>query len=239
MLNYQVETLDGLDDAAKSFYAEQDGKFVLQVDGVVPKDRADDLARQLQDAKNEAIDNRKKVKPYETLGTIEEIQAKLADVAKGKNPDHERIVAEMNAAHEAKVAELSGELMKVRKGGALEKLKAELAKADVIPEGLDMLTVFAQSRMEFADDGATRFLSSDGKPLIGSGSDGSATISDFAKMLAKENPMLVNDAGTGGGGTPPKGKGGTPDKTVTRAQFDTMSHADRSAFSKSGGKVVD
>ncbi len=45
-------------------------------------------------------------------------------------------------------------------------------------------------------------------------------------------------AANGGGGAP--GGGGTPgSKTVTREQFDAMSHVDRSAFAKDGGKVVD
>lgn len=34
MLKTVVETLDGLDEAVKPFYAETDGKFVLQVEGV-------------------------------------------------------------------------------------------------------------------------------------------------------------------------------------------------------------
>lgn len=34
MLKTVLETLDGVDDAVKPFYAENDGKFVLQLDGV-------------------------------------------------------------------------------------------------------------------------------------------------------------------------------------------------------------
>ena len=42
-----------------------------------------------------------------------------------------------------------------------------------------------------------------------------------------------------GGGGAPGGGGQVGAKTVTRSQFDGMSHVDRSAFAKDGGKVVD
>lgn len=42
-----------------------------------------------------------------------------------------------------------------------------------------------------------------------------------------------------GGGGAAGGKGGEGGKTVTRSQWDGMSHIDRSNFSKEGGKVVD
>lgn len=34
MLKTVLDTLDGVDDAVKAFYAEKDGKFILQIDGV-------------------------------------------------------------------------------------------------------------------------------------------------------------------------------------------------------------
>lgn len=43
----------------------------------------------------------------------------------------------------------------------------------------------------------------------------------------------------GGGGAPGGAAGGTGGKTLTRAQFDALSHPERATFSKDGGKVVD
>lgn len=42
-----------------------------------------------------------------------------------------------------------------------------------------------------------------------------------------------------GGGAPGGSGGGLAAKTVTRPQFDAMSHVERSSFAKDGGKVVD
>jgi hypothetical protein len=83
-------------------------------------------------------------------------------------------------------------------------------------------------------------MTSDGKPMIGSGSDHGATLADLAKELATSKSYAVRDAGKGGGGKPAGSQGGTPDKpTVTRATFDAMSQVERAAHSKSGGAVKD
>lgn len=51
---------------------------------------------------------------------------------------------------------------------------------------------------------------------------------------------ILKGSGASGGGANPGSGGGTPgSKTMTRAQFDAASQADRAAFSKGGGKVVD
>ena len=79
----------------------------------------------------------------------------------------------------------------------------------------------------------------DGKPMIGSGSDGGATLGDRAKSLAETHTYALQDQGKGGGGTP-QNKGGTPgNKTMERGAFDAMGQHDRGQFIKDGGKVVD
>lgn len=46
-------------------------------------------------------------------------------------------------------------------------------------------------------------------------------------------------AANGGGGAPGSGGAKGDAKTITRAQFDSMSHPERSSFSTGGGKVID
>jgi hypothetical protein len=95
-------------------------------------------------------------------------------------------------------------------------------------------------RLKFTEDGTAQVMTSDGKPMIGSGADHGATLADLAKELAASKPYAVRDAGKGGGGKPAGSQGGTPDKpTATRPVFNEMTQNERMAFSKSGGKVVD
>ena len=58
-----------------------------------------------------------------------------------------------------------------------------------------------------------------------------------AKQIAGKIPHLVADGGKGGGGKPPS-NGGTPAKTITRAEFDAIPAADRASFFKNGGKLT-
>ena len=103
---------------------------------------------------------------------------------------------------------------------------------------MDLLANFALSRVSYAEDGALRVSTMDGKPMIGTGADHGATLSDLAKELAGSVPQLVRDAGAGGGGKQPGSNGGTPKTTITRTAFDAMDQGARSTFAKEGGKVV-
>jgi len=95
-------------------------------------------------------------------------------------------------------------------------------------------------RIQFHEDGSAKIMTSDGKPMIGSGADHGATLADLAKELAASKPYAVRDAGKGGGGKPAGSTGGKPNQiTITRAQFDALSQSARAEHSKSGGKVSD
>lgn len=183
---------------------------------------------------------------YAKFGKPDEIAAKIAaleEKAKGTGKGSEDAQAKLDAMksdYEAKIAERDGRFQNLMTDRAKSDLKAELAKAGVVPEGLDMLATFAAQRIRFNDDGSPKVVTADGKPMIGSGADHGATLSDLAKELAGSMPYLVKDGGAGGSGKQPGSSGGTPEgKTVTRAQWDAMPHSDRAAHSKSGGKVID
>jgi len=233
-MEIELGDVSGLPDALKALAQEADGKFKLDLSKVVPASDLDAFKGKTMTAQQEAIDRRKELAAWKALGaTPEEIQAKLA---KGADPaivqQLQAKVVETETAYKAKFTGLL-------RDRAVSDLKAELSKAGVVPEGLDLLAFYAAPRITFDDDGGMRVMAEDGKtPMIGKGANGGATLADLAAKLAGATPHLVKDAGAGGGGKPPS-NGGTPQKTVTRAQFDAMSQADRAAHSKSGGKVID
>jgi hypothetical protein len=176
-------------------------------------------------------------KPDEIAKRITDLEAAAAKGGKGGEEAQAKLDA-MKSQYEGQITDLSGKLGKMMKDNAMSALRAELAKAGVIPEGLDILAAFAAQRIQFHDDGRPKIVTAEGQPMIGTGSDHGATLSDLARELAKAIPHLVSDQGKGGGGKPP-GQGGNTGKTVTRAEFEAMPQADRSAFAKSGGKVTD
>jgi hypothetical protein len=183
---------------------------------------------------------------YSKYGTPDDIDARFAELtekAKGNgkgNEDAQAKLDAMKADHETQNTAKDARITKMMQRGASSDLKAELAKAGFISESIDDIASSAMGRLKFTEDGTAQVMTSDGKPMIGSGSDHGATLADLAKELATSKSYAVRDAGKGGGGKPAGSQGGTPDKpTVTRATFDAMSQVERAAHSKSGGAVKD
>lgn len=183
---------------------------------------------------------------YSKYGSPDDIDAKfaeLAEKAKGSGKGSEDAQAKldaMKADHDTQNTAKDERYNTLLKRTAGSDLKAELAKAGFISESIDDIASSAMGRLKFTDDGTAQVMTSDGKPMIGSGSDHGATLADLAKELATSKSYAVRDAGKGGGGKPAGSQGGTPDKpTVSRATFDAMSQGERAAHSKSGGAVKD
>ena len=181
---------------------------------------------------------------YSKYGTPDEIEARIADLtekAKGTGKTSDDAQAKLDAMktdYEGKLTGANDRISKMMQRGASSDLKAELAKAGFISESIDDIASSAMGRLKFNEDGTAQVMTSDGKPMIGSGSDHGATLADLAKELATSKSYAVRDAGKGGGGKPAGSQGGTPDKpSVTRAAFDDMSQGERSEHSKSGGTI--
>lgn len=228
-MKIEIADVSGLSDALKTLVEEADGTSTLDLAQVMPFEDVNGL-------KTALVKERENVSAYKKFGTVEEIQTRISDLeAKAKNPkaneDHERIVAEMKTAHEADISQWQGKYRGLLNTQAQATLKAELAKAGVVTEGLDMMAGFAASRIQFNDDGTPKVLSKDGSgPMIGSGANGGATLEDLAKELAGSIPHLVKDGGTGGGGKPPQ-NGGTPARKRS-----SMSPEDKGKFIKEHGQ---
>ena len=226
--------VSGLPEALKPLAQEVDGKYTLNLAQLAPVSDLEAFKGKALTAQQEAIDRRKQLDAWKSLGASpDEIQAKLA---KGADP---AIVQQLQAKLAETETAYATKFSSLLRDRAVSDLKAELSKAGVVPEGLDLLASFAASRITFDDDGGMRVMSEDGKtPMIGKGANGGATLADLAAKLAGAIPHLVKDAGAGGGGKPPS-NGGTPQQTLTRAAFEAMAPADRASFAKSGGKVTD
>lgn len=241
-LKLELESLEGVDEGIASLYQEKDGKFVLPVDGVVPKSEYEMLNQRLVDANEENARRRRAVERWKELGESPEAVKEMLTGKAKPNEDQERIVAEIKNQYEGKLSEANGRIQKMMQKSAMADLKAQLAQQNIVPQGLDPLTLVAQSRIGFDENGNLRIMSADGsKPLAGSGADGYATVADLAKELAASDmgQLFVRDAGQSGGGKPPASQNGkSTEKTVTRSHFDGMSQRERMAFIKDGGKVT-
>ena len=237
-MKIKIDDASGLPEALKAVLA--DGE--LDLSQLAPVSEMERFKAKALTAEQEAIERRQALKSWKELGeSPDDVKEAMRSAGKGKSAEQEQIVAALKAEYEGKLTAAQGQLHGLYQRTAQDGLKAELAKAGVVPEGLDLLANFAGSRISFGEDGSPRVMAQDGKtPMVGSAPNGGATLADLAGELAKSIPHLVKDAGAGGGGKPPGSSGATPDrKTVKRSEWDTMDHAQRATFSKEGGKVTD
>ena len=233
-MEIELSDVSGVPDAIKSLVAEKDGKHVLNLAQLAPAAEVDAYKGKALTAQQEAIDRRKALDAWKALGqTPDEVQAKLA---KGADP---AIIEQMRTEKAQLEQTFKQRLTGLVTDRAVADLKAELSKAGVVPGGLDLLATFAARQITVDDDGAIRIMSADGKPMIGQGANGGATLADLAKAIAATVPELLADKGTGGGGKPPGSNGATPKQTIKRADFDALSPQERRAALMAGAKVTD
>lgn len=230
-MKIELADIAGLPEAFKAFVTEADGKHTLDL--ALGATEIDRFKGKAVTAEQEAIDRRKALKAFEAFGTPDEISAKLA---KGVDP---AILEQMRAKSAETEASYQAKLSGIMTKQAMSELKAELAKAGVIPEGLDLLANFGAARVKFNDDGSVKVLTADGSaPMIGGAANGGATLADLAKQLAASIPHLVADNGTGGGGKPAGTNGGKPGQTMAQADFNARPAKERASLMASGIKLT-
>ena len=207
------------------------------------KSQLKETNQKLVDSNEEAMRRRKTVEKWKELGESPDAVREMLNNKPAEANNNEEIINQIKQQYEGKLSESQKRLQNYQQKIAMAELKSALAGENIIPEGLDPITLMAQQRIAFDETGNSRIMNADGtKPLAGSGADGYATVADLAKELAasKMGQLFVRDNGLSGGGKPPASQQGNPQsKTVTRSQWDTMTQRDRATFVKDGGKVRD
>lgn len=238
-LKYQLDTIDDLDDSLKPLYAEKDGKYVLAVEGI-------DDGAELKEALRKEREERKAAK--ERLQQLEDEKRKIEEAAEAARLDAARKGGDTEAlekswqeklsATEKKYQEqleaLTGTVTQLTSGQTATKLASELA----VPGSADVLMPHIQSRLktDYRDGKpVTVVLDKEGKPSA-------MTVEELkAEFLGNKAfaPLIVGSKASGAGRQGGAESGGAAQKTVSRADFDRMTHVERAAFAKDGGKVVD
>lgn len=209
-MKIELSDLSGLPEGLKSVVETEGGKHSLDLSKLM-------IAEDISGLKSALQKERGAASAYAKLGTPEEIAALISDLEEkaskgGKaGEDAQAKIDALKADYDGKLSAKDLKIESLMKANASASLKAELAKAGFIPEAIDDIAATALGRLEFNEDGSPKVLTSDGKPMIGSGADHGATLSDLAKELADAKPYAVRDGGKGGGGKQPN-SGGTPQK---------------------------
>lgn len=243
-LKFSVDTLDGVPEAMQSFYKESGGKFVLQVDGAVPKSRLDEfrdnnvgLRSQIEalTKQYEGVD----VEAYRTLTerAQKEKDKKLIDAGKVDELVASRVEA-MRAEYDKTTGLLTGERDSAKK--QLESLLVDGAlrdaaiKAGVRPTAVDDVLLRGRQTFRVVDGKAAAFAGD--KALYGKDSEPLA-VGEWIAGLSEAAPHLFEPS-TGGGapGGQPSGKAGKV--TMKRAAWNALAPADKQAAARTM-KIVD
>jgi hypothetical protein len=190
MLKFKLDSLDGLDEAAKAFYAKNsDGKFVLQVD--------DDPAKStIQKLREELGQTQKALKEREAL------EADAASVAAKAKAEAEKDYETAKKLSAAETEKLKKQLDEVTGRSHAYLKKSEATAAIAAAKGVPALLLpHLMDKLEVIPDGDTFKVVGKGGVALQDLVDGLKTDSTFARAFEAQ--------GGSGAGTPPGGpKGG-------------------------------
>lgn len=221
-LKHQLEKIEEVAEPLRAFYeAGQDGKYYLQVEGMVPKAKLDEF-------RDNNIELQRKITEYDTkFKDVDVVKYKELLAAQGKTPKEieDAVQARLRVAmeeHTEIVNNLQTDLGKTR--SQLETvlvdgtLKSEATKAGVLPTALD--DVVLRGRLVYKmKDGKIVAVNGEGQPLYDKDGSSPMAVTTWLKDLKKNAPHLfAGMQGAGGNGNGGRGPNGGLPANATATQ---------------------
>lgn len=216
-LQFEVESLEGLEESVTGLYVEHDGKYRLDVSGIDPAD-------ELKTALNKERSETKKFKEKATA--LEKAQA---DAEKARATEK----GEFKTLYESTQAELENERM------ANREFKQKIQSRDIDNSSLMLASELTRDnkRAELLKKEISQFsrFTDEGIKFELGGIE--VDKSKVINHLTENYPFLVDGNQASGGGAS-GGQGSGAAKTMSRADFDNLKQSERKKFTVSGGKVI-
>jgi hypothetical protein len=220
MLKFQLDTLEGVDEAVRALYTEKDGKFVLGIEGLPQPEDVSGLKAKVDELLGEKKLAEKKAREAEELARTEREEAarksgNVEELEKSWSEKFNRREAELNGLLEQERGTLSGQIRDLTVG----RNATDIASALAIPGSAKALLPHIERRLSVEQR--------DGKPVVvvldQQGKLSAATLDElkaefandtaFAPLIAGSKASGGGAAGAGGGGGAAKGKiGGTKEE---------------------------
>jgi len=244
MLQYQHDSIEEIDESQRSLYTEQDGKFVLSVDGIPKPDTSEaDKRIEAMDSKIQELLSEKKglaakAKEAEALAVAEakELAKKNGDtdaLEQSWQTKFDTTVNGLKEEYQPKITQLESLLHNATVTSKATQMASELA----VQGSARALLPHIQSRlqMEIRDGKAVTVVTdADGKPSA-------LTVEELKNEFIGDPafaPLIVGSKAAGGGANGSDGGAGST-KTLKRADFNAKSPTERMAFVKDGGTLID
>lgn len=220
MLKFQLDTLEGVDEAVRALYTEKDGKFVLGIEGLPQQEDVTGLKAKVDELLGEKKLAEKKAREAEELARTEREEAarksgNVEELERSWSEKYTRREAELNGMLEQERGTLSTQIRDLTVG----RTATDIASALAIPGSAKALLPHIERRLSVEQR--------DGKPVVvvldQQGKLSAATLDElkaefandtaFAPLIAGSKASGGGAAGAGGGGGAAKGKiGGTKEE---------------------------
>ncbi len=220
MLKFQLDTLEGVDEAVRALYTEKDGKFVLGIEGLPQQEDVTGLKAKVDELLGEKKAADKARKDAEDQARLEREEnarksGNVEELEKSWSEKYNRREAELNGMLEQERGTLSGQIRDLTVG----RTATDIASALAIPGSAKALLPHIERRLSVEQR--------DGKPVVvvldQQGKLSAATLDElkaefandtaFAPLIAGSKASGGGAAGAGGGGGAAKGKiGGTKEE---------------------------
>jgi len=237
MIEYQLETLEDIDETLQGLYEQTDTGYQLKVTGI-PEKENEDLTG-LKNKVDELLREKKAASQKAREATEQADKARLEAAKKGN--DTEALDKSWQEKFNAREIELkkeldamSGTLVKLTSGQTATKIAAEIA----VQGSADVLLPHLEKRLktEFREGSpVTVVLDKDGKPSAMTVDELKAEFQNSAAFA----PLIVGTKANGAGRTGGNESSGARVNEISRSEFDRMNQAQRANFAKNGGKLKD
>lgn len=212
-LKFSVDTLDSVEEAFRPLYVEESGKFVLDVEGAVPKAKLDEfrnnniqLTKTLESFKG--IDPSKYTSLLELEARVKD--SKLVDAGKIDEVVEGRISA-LKTDYENRIKAADDESSKlksmIRQKSLSSEVSMQAAKLGVVESAIEDVALRASSLFQLDTSGNLVAVDTAGNPVYGKNGTDKLSVAEWMKDLSKTAPHLFK-ASAGGGASNARGKAG-------------------------------
>ncbi len=233
-LKLVVDSLEGVDEAHKALYTEDNGKFRLQVDGV---EDTSGLKTALSQANKEAAERRKQLETWKRFGKspdeIEELieAQKAAEEAKAeKAGEWDKLKAQMNEQHSVAIKAKDETIAQYRRRLEAELVDAKATAAIAAAKGVpDLLLPIVQRHVKVDENFNVTIVDAAGTPRV-DGKGEPLRIADLVSELRASEiyGRAFEGSGQSGGGMPPTGgNGANPGRIKSQADVIAPAKGDK------------
>ena len=234
MLKYKIDTIEGLDETIAALYQKSGDKYVLSVEGMAKEEDLAGLKSQVETLLAEKKEAAKKAREAEEAAAEARREAaKKSGDTEALEQSYKEKLEKIEGTYKGQIDSLSGAVREM----TVDSVAISLANEIAVQGSADILIPHIKARLGAEErDGkyVTVVRDAQGKPSV-------ATIGDLKNEFLNNQafaPVVVGSKASGGGANGSRNSGGVAKQTITRSQFDGMSHAERQAHFKAGGAIV-